>query len=57
MLPRCRCMVCMVAGRAASSAIGFAQPQQIQQAQWESWSPMPSSFERYPDAQLVEYQR
>jgi hypothetical protein len=50
-------MVCMVAGRAASSAIGFAQPQQIQQAQWESWSPMPSSFERYPDAQLVEYQR
>jgi hypothetical protein len=47
----------MVAGRAASSANGFAQRQQIQHAQRESGLPMPRSFERYPDAQLVEYQR
>jgi quinol monooxygenase YgiN len=39
------------------AAIAFAQLPQIQQAQRESGLPMPSSFERYPDAQLDEYQR
>jgi hypothetical protein len=41
----------------AEAAIGFAELPQIQQAQRESGLPMPSSFERYPDAQLDEYQR
>jgi quinol monooxygenase YgiN len=41
----------------AEAAIAFAQLPQIQQAQRESGLPMPSSFERYPDAQLDEYQR
>jgi quinol monooxygenase YgiN len=41
----------------AEAAVGFTQLPQIQQAQRESGLPMPSSFERYPDAQLDEYQR
>jgi hypothetical protein len=43
--------------QSAEAAIGFAQLPQIQQVQRESGLPMPSSFERYADAQRVEYQR
>jgi hypothetical protein len=39
------------------AAADFTQLPEIQRAQRESGLPLPSSFERYTDAQLDEYQR
>ncbi len=40
-----------------AAAAGFTQMPEIQRAQRVSALPMPSSFERYPDAQLDVYRR